>query len=34
MYLIDTSVENSLILLHNDRDFDLMAGCIQELEVS
>jgi predicted nucleic acid-binding protein len=34
LLIAQTAVENSLILLHNDRDFDLMAGCIQELEVS
>jgi len=28
-----TAIENNLYLLHNDRDFDTMAGAIKELKV-
>ncbi|MDR2197540.1 MAG: PIN domain-containing protein [Coriobacteriales bacterium] len=33
LLIAQTAVENNLILLHNDRDFDLMTACIKELEV-
>ncbi|MDD3879647.1 MAG: PIN domain-containing protein [Syntrophomonas sp.] len=28
-----TAIENNLLLLHNDRDFDLMAGQIETLDI-
>ncbi|MDR2109246.1 MAG: PIN domain-containing protein [Coriobacteriales bacterium] len=34
LLIAQTALENKLILLHNDRDFDLMARCIEELVVA